>query len=87
MANPALGAKNYIKGTYIKEGIAESAPVFKELPFEEASDFSEVVTYEDKVALISYRENFLGVIIESKEINQMQRAAFELMWSALEAGE
>ena len=43
--------------------------------------------YANKVALISYRENFLGVIIESKEINQMQRAAFELMWSALEARE
>jgi len=39
--------------------------------------------YANKVALISYRENFLGVIIESKEISQMQRSAFELMWSLL----
>ena len=42
--------------------------------------------YANKVALISYRENFLGVIVESKEINQMQRAAFELMWDSLESG-
>jgi len=39
--------------------------------------------YSNKVALISYRENFMGVIVESKEINQMQRMAFELMWNSL----
>ena len=39
--------------------------------------------YANKVALISYRENFMGVIIESKEINQMQIAAFELMWNSV----
>lgn len=39
--------------------------------------------YANKVALISYRENFMGVIVESKEINQMQRMAFELMWNSL----
>lgn len=39
--------------------------------------------YANKVALISYRENFIGVIVESKEINQMQRMAFELMWNSL----
>jgi len=39
--------------------------------------------YASKVALISHTENFMGVIIESKEINQMQRMAFELMWDSL----
>ncbi len=39
--------------------------------------------YANKVALISHTENFIGVIIESKEINQMQRMAFEIMWNAL----
>jgi sugar-specific transcriptional regulator TrmB len=39
--------------------------------------------YANKVALISYTENFMGVIIESKEINQMQRMAFEVMWRSL----
>ena len=47
---------------------------------------ADMEIYANKVALISYRENFLGVIVESKEINQMQRAAFELMWRALKAG-
>ncbi len=39
--------------------------------------------YGNKVALISYKENFMGVIIESKEISQMQRTAFELLWNSL----
>jgi HTH-type transcriptional regulator, sugar sensing transcriptional regulator len=39
--------------------------------------------YANKVALISHTENFMGVILESKEINQMQRMAFEIMWNAL----
>jgi sugar-specific transcriptional regulator TrmB len=43
---------------------------------------ADMEIYANKVALISYRENFLGVIIESNEINQMMRLAFELMWSS-----
>jgi HTH-type transcriptional regulator, sugar sensing transcriptional regulator len=39
--------------------------------------------YGNKVALISYKENFMGVIIESKEICDMQKSAFELMWGGL----
>lgn len=39
--------------------------------------------YSDKVAFISHTENFMGVIMESKEINRMQRMAFEIMWNAL----
>ncbi len=39
--------------------------------------------YSNKLALLSYPENFMGVIIESKEIHDMQKAAFELMWNSL----
>jgi sugar-specific transcriptional regulator TrmB len=44
---------------------------------------ADMEIYADKVALISYRENFIAVIIESKEIHDMQLAAFQLMWKAL----
>jgi sugar-specific transcriptional regulator TrmB len=48
-------------------------------------DFSgETIVYGNKVAFISYRENFLGVIIESKEISAMHRAAFNLLWEKLD---
>ncbi len=39
--------------------------------------------YSNKVALISYPENFMGVIIESREIHEMQKAAFELIWDSI----
>lgn len=43
----------------------------------------DIEIYGNKVALISYKENFIGVVIESKEINQMQRLAFEIMWNSI----
>lgn len=54
--------------------------IVKDLSFQFNADME---IYANKIAIISYRENFMGVIIESKEINQMQRAAFELMWNSL----
>lgn len=54
--------------------------IIKNTPFQFNAD-TEI--YANKVALISYRDNFMGVIIESKEINQMQRMAFEVMWKSL----
>ena len=44
---------------------------------------ADMEIYANKVALISYKEDFLGVIIESQEINQMMKAAFGIMWDAL----
>lgn len=44
-------------------------------------DFSgDVEIFGNKVAIIAYREDFMGIIIESKDIANMQRMAFELMW-------
>lgn len=40
----------------------------------------DVEIFANKVAIISYREDFMGIIIESKDIANMQRMAFELMW-------
>lgn len=39
--------------------------------------------YANKVAMISYKENFMGVVVESKEISDMQKSAYEVMWRAL----
>ncbi len=51
-----------------------------------AKDFrfkGDTEIYANKVALISYAENFLGVVIESKEIHAMQETMFELLWDSL----
>jgi sugar-specific transcriptional regulator TrmB len=58
----------------------------REIKLVENPDFkfnADTEIYGNKIALISYKENFIGVVIESKEINLMQRMAFELMWSSI----
>jgi sugar-specific transcriptional regulator TrmB len=39
--------------------------------------------YRNKVAIVSYRENFLGIVIESRDINQMCEIIFNSLWSKL----
>jgi len=55
----------------------------KVVPYKDFEFSADTEIYANKVALISHAENFLGVIVESKEINQMQRMAFNIMWNAL----
>jgi len=43
----------------------------------------DIEIYGDKVALISYKENFMTIVIESKEIANMQRLMFNLIWNNL----
>ena len=77
IASPSPTAEEWQKsaGSELRE-----IRIVHDMPFRFDAD-TEI--YANKVALISYRENFLGVIIESKEISQMQRSAFELMWNLL----
>jgi len=44
---------------------------------------ADMKIYGNKVSFISYKENYMGVIIESSEISQLQKQAFEIMWQAL----
>ncbi len=37
--------------------------------------------YGNKIAIISYRENFLGIIIESRDISLMCKAIFNSLWN------
>ncbi len=50
-----------------------------ETPFHAA-----LLIYGDKVGFISFRENFLGVTIESIEISAMMRIGFEMMLESLQ---
>ena len=47
----------------------------------EKFDFSnEINVYEDKVAIISFKSELIGMIIESPEIANSQRAIFNMCW-------
>ena len=51
---------------------------------EDKFNFSgDIEIYGDKVALISYKENFMTIVIESQEIASMHRSMFNLIWSSL----
>lgn len=66
-----------------KDGAVEN---LREVKIVNNPDFkfrADTEIYADKVALISFRENFLGVIIQSKEISEMHRIAFEIMWNSI----
>ena len=43
----------------------------------------EIEIYGDKVALISFKENYMTIVIESKEIANMHKLFFDLTWNSL----
>lgn len=66
--------------------VKTASQTLREIKLIDNADFTfkaDTEIYGNKVALISYKENFMGVIIESKEIADMQKSAFRLMWASL----
>jgi len=57
------------------------------LPKEQFDFFGDTEIYGDKIALISYKENFMAIVVESKEIAKMQRFVFELAWKKIKEAE
>lgn len=50
------------------------------IPSEKFNFTNEINIYDDKVAIISFKEELIGMIIESHEIALSQRAIFEMCW-------
>jgi len=42
---------------------------------------NEINIYDDKISIITLKDERIGIIIESKEISQTMRIIFELIWS------
>lgn len=56
----------------------------REIKFLPQADFStEINIYGDKVAMMSFRENLVGVIIEDKNIAETLRIVWQNLWQAL----
>ena len=48
-------------------------------------DFSgDLKIYGNKVALASYKENFFAIVIDSKELNLLQKNMFMMIWNLLD---
>ncbi len=43
----------------------------------------QIYIWKNKIAQLSFKEDFIGVITESKELSDMQRALFENLWNLL----
>ncbi|MBI2463924.1 hypothetical protein HYV57_03125 [Candidatus Peregrinibacteria bacterium] len=50
------------------------------IPAEEFLFTNEINIYDDKVAIISFKDELIGMIIESHEIANTQRAIFKMAW-------
>jgi len=75
-----------IKSDVMEQWQRDAEKELREIKIVENDKFKfdgDIEIYGNKVAMISYKENFMGVVIESKEISQMQRMAFELMWNSI----
>lgn len=44
---------------------------------------ADMEIYADKVALITYTPDFVGVIIQSKQIHELLKSSFKMMWGVL----
>ena len=50
------------------------------IPSDKFNFTNEINIYDDKVAIISFKDELIGMIIESHEIALSQRAIFEMCW-------
>lgn len=53
---------------------------FRTIPPESFNFTNEINIYDDKVAIISFKDELIGMIIESIEIANSQRAIFDICW-------
>jgi len=62
---------------------SEDTKYFREMRLIPSNQFdftNEINIYDDKVVIISFKEELIGMIIESTEIANSQRAIFEMCW-------
>lgn len=68
---------------FVKEFQPTSAREIREIknvPEENWHFTADMQIYGRKIAIVSPEENFIGIIIDSKEIAKMMKMAFDLMW-------
>lgn len=82
-----------LKGIFLR-GIAPTDPIGKKVVKENKKYFrdirlidpqkynftNEINIYDDKISIISFSDGLIGMIIESKEMADTQRALFSMIW-------
>ena len=55
----------------------------KFISYEKLPLTADITIYDNKIALLTYKTNPIGIIIESKEIAESMRAIFYVIWNSL----
>ncbi len=84
--------KIYLKGICPKDKAGETVHAedkkyhreFRLLPSNQFDFTNEINIYDDKVSIISFKDELIGMIIESHEIANSQRAIFDMCWKFAE---
>lgn len=82
------GKKIYLRGLSPKDKAGETVHLQDEkyhrelrlVPSDQFHFTNEINIYDDKVAIISFKDELIGMIIESEEIANSQRAIFDMCW-------
>ncbi|MBI4232004.1 hypothetical protein HY605_02125 [Candidatus Peregrinibacteria bacterium] len=78
----------YLRGICPKDKAGETVKLqdkkylreFRLIPSEQFNFTNEINIYDDKVSIISFKDELIGMIIESHEISNSQRAIFNMCW-------
>lgn len=73
LATPSAIAQEWVDSAH--ESLREIRIVKSGIPFS-----TDLEIYKNGIGIISYTDDFMGVIIESKELSLMFQAAYDLMW-------
>ena len=67
-------------GQIVQELDKKSHREMRLIPEKQFDFTNEINIYDDKVAIVSFKDELIGMIIESPEIANSQRAIFEMCW-------
>lgn len=76
-------AVNNNPGKALKKADEHALRQSKLLPLTTSFD-SETYIYDNKVAMLDYKKDIMGIILESESIASTQKAIFEMTWSLME---
>jgi len=67
-------------GRWVKDNDAQNLREIRLISKEQFNFTNEINIYDDKLAIISFKDELIGMIIESPEIANTQRAIFKMVW-------
>lgn len=74
-----ISLESDVSKLWTKRGPAELRDI-RTIPKGTYNFAADMEIYGNKVAIMSYKNHLFGIVIESEQISQLYRSAFELMW-------